>query len=286
MVSLLESLPAFVNVIKASIPKKLFETVLSQADNAKLTSGAVKLMQKKDGSLIATLVDPTTKKMLKHVPIKEINIAPEMANALNGLSMQMQMAQIMNQLENIQQSMGEVLIGLENDRLALAFSSEQKYLQAIQIHNPELKQEMLLRIGMDAEDCRNQLMLSQKENMKYISNQPKSFWEKLTANNVSIKKIDEKLGQIRAGLKAINLTSMVEVMVYKELGEFDSALKSLEFYSEHIQKTFFTSDGIIHRLESLDKNPQWVEQLNIVRKNIFLLNNSFKLIETGKINAE
>ena len=41
-------------------------------------------------------------------------------------------------------------------------------MQAMEIDKPRLKESVLLKIASDAEDSRNTLMLSQRENIKFI----------------------------------------------------------------------------------------------------------------------
>ena len=67
--SILYSLPSFVETIKSLVPKKVFEAVLSSEDSAKLAAGLVEIMPKKNGSFLAMLRDPVTKKFIKQVPI-------------------------------------------------------------------------------------------------------------------------------------------------------------------------------------------------------------------------
>ena len=64
--------------------------------------------------------------------------------------------------------MEEVRVGLENDRLALAYSCQQKLIQAMEIKDEILKQQALLSVIHSAEDSRNLLMLSQSSNLKFI----------------------------------------------------------------------------------------------------------------------
>lgn len=58
---MLYSAPAFINLVKASVPEQSFQAILTDDQKAKLASGSLKLMTKKDGSLMANLVNPVTK---------------------------------------------------------------------------------------------------------------------------------------------------------------------------------------------------------------------------------
>lgn len=59
---MLYSAPAFINAVKASMPEITLQAVLSDEQKSQIASGALKLMTKKDGSFMANLVNPETKK--------------------------------------------------------------------------------------------------------------------------------------------------------------------------------------------------------------------------------
>lgn len=64
---MLYTAPAFISVVKASVPKEMLEVVLTDEQKAKIASGALKLMTKKDGTLMANLVNPKTNKIVSTV---------------------------------------------------------------------------------------------------------------------------------------------------------------------------------------------------------------------------
>mgnify|MGYP003291467999 CR=1 FL=1 len=60
---ILYSMPAFITAVRAAIPEESFQAVLSTVQKEQLAKGALKLMTQKDGSLMANLIDPKTKKL-------------------------------------------------------------------------------------------------------------------------------------------------------------------------------------------------------------------------------
>ena len=149
---MLYTAPAFVSMLQAALPEEIFQAVLTDDQKQKLAEGALKLMTKKDGSLMANLVDPNTNKIISTVSLKSVKIAPEITKAMTDYATQMQMIQIAEQIQSVQVAVEEVRKGQEYDRLAMAYSCQQKLLQAMTIGNPELKMQQLLRIASDAED--------------------------------------------------------------------------------------------------------------------------------------
>lgn len=78
-----------------------------------------------------------------------------LTEAMSSYVNQMQMAQIAEEIHMVQLAIEEVRQRQEFDRLAMAYSCQQKLLQAMQIKNPELKAMALMRIAFDSEDSRN-----------------------------------------------------------------------------------------------------------------------------------
>ena len=66
---MLYSAPAFVGAVKAVIPEEAYQVILTDEQKAKIASGALKLMTKKDGSLMANLINPETKKIVSTVSL-------------------------------------------------------------------------------------------------------------------------------------------------------------------------------------------------------------------------
>ena len=263
------SAPAFINTVKAAIPDVALQAVLTDEQKKKLAKGALKLMTKKDGSIVANLINPKTKKIVKTIPLKSVKTTPEITQAMASLSTQMQMAQIAEQIQSVQLAVEEVRMGQESDRLASAYSCQQKLLQAMEIKNPELRAMALMRITSDAEDSRNLLMLSQKINLDFIANQPEGFIQKMRTG-ASPEVIEGRMAEIRESLCAVNMVSFTEALAYQELGEHEAARKSLSYYGKFIEDTYSSIPGLVQRLDLIDKSPTnyWTEMIPVISKSI------------------
>lgn len=286
---LLYSLDSFVNMIKGSIPIETLQAVLTKDQEKKLAKGVLKLMSKKDGSLMANLINPKTKKIVATVPLKEVKMTPEMSQAVTNYAMQMQMAQIAEQIREVQLAIEEVHMGQESDRLATAYSCQQKLLQAMEIKNPELKKMALMSLATAAEDSRNLLMLSQKSNVDFIVDQPENFFLKMF-NGANEDKINSRISEIRESLNAVNLVSLTEALAYQELGEVDAARTSLDYFAKYIDNTYLDKPGLIQRLDMVDPSPDnyWSAALPAISRNIHALPyaENVKSIETSSIKEE
>lgn len=265
----LYSAPAFINAVKAAIPDVTLQAVLTNEQKQQIAKGALKLMTKKDGSLMANLINPETKKIVATIPLKSVQMAPEMTQAMTSFSAQMQMAQIAEQIQSVQIAVEEVRMGQEYDRLATAYSCQQKLLQAMKIKNPELRAMALMQLAYAAEDSRNLLMLSQKSNVEFIMDQPEGFIQKMLSGS-SLEKINGRMSEIRQSLCAVNMVSFAEAMAYQELGEHEAARKSLTYFAGFIEDTYVSVPGLVERLDMIDPAPEnyWSKTLPEISRNI------------------
>ena len=266
---MLYSAPAFINLVKASIPEQAFQAILTDEQKAQIASGALKLMTKKDGTLMANLVNPETNKIVSTISPKSVELSPALTEAMTSYATQMQMAQIAEEIHTVQIAIEEVRQGQEFDRLAMAYSCQQKLLQAMQIKNPQLKAMALLQIASDAEDSRNLLMQSQNANLTFIKEQPESFWGKLLSG-ANPEKISQRVNEIRESLSAVNMVSLAEAMAYQELGESGAARQSLQYYAGYLQKAYLSTNGLVQRLDLIDPAPEnyWSKTLPDINKKI------------------
>lgn len=266
---MLYSAPAFINLVKASIPEQTFQAILTGEQKKKLANGALKLMTKKDGSLMANLVNPKNNKIVSTISLQNVNLSPALSQALTNYASQMQMAQIAEQIQAVQLAIEEVRQGQEYDRLAMAYSCQQKLLQAMEIRNPKLKEMALLQIVSDAEDSRNLLMQSQNANLAFIKDQPESYFRKFFSG-APPEKIAQRMNEIRESLNAVNMVSLAEAMAYQELGESSAARQSLQYYAGYIEKSYLSAKGLVNRLDDIDPSPEnyWTKTLPDIRKKI------------------
>ena len=281
----LYSAPAFINAVNAAVPKEALQAVLTDDQRQKIAKGALKLMTKKDGSLLANLVDPKTKKIVASIPLKSVKMTPEMTQAIANLSNQMQMAQIAEQIQAVQIAVEDVRMGQESDRLATAYSCQQKLLQAMEIQDEELKKLVLLQLAASAEDSRNLLMLSQKSNVEFIKNQPENFFQKIISGSTP-EKINSRMNEIRESLCAVNMVSFTEALAYQTLGEYAAAKKSLTYYAEFIDDTYVSIPGLIQRLDMIDPSPEnyWSNTLPDISKKIKELPGKIEILKLESNN--
>ena len=254
--------PEFVRIVRSFVPIKTLQAVLTNEQKEKIASGILKIMSKNDGTLVANLVDPQSGKIVTNIPLKEIELTPELDKAITDFALQLQLLQISAEIKSIKKA-------VEEDRLATAYSCQQKFLQATLIKDIKLKKESLLRIALDAEDSRNFLMLSQKANIDFIKNLPDGYWKKMLSLTTS-NEIDSRMNEIREGFSTINMVSLVEALAYHELEEYTSEQQSLIYYADFIQKTYLDDSKLLKRLDSIDPSTEryWTTKVPIIETKI------------------
>lgn len=252
---MLYTAPTFIEFVKSSVPEEVYQAVLTSEQKEQLAKGALKLMTKKDGSLMATLVDTTTKKIAGTISIEKVNLSPDITETLTDYATQMQLAQIAEEIHTVQLAIEEVRLGQESDRLAIAYSCQQRLLQAMAMESPVRKEAKLLALTDDAETSRIMLMQSQYANLAYLKEQPESFFGKMKAG-VNTEKINQRILEVRDNLAAVNMVSLIEAMAYQEMGESISARQSLIYYAEYLHKAYLETDGLVERLDMIDPSPE------------------------------
>lgn len=218
------------------------------------------------------LINPETKKIVSTVSLGKVKLSPELSQAMTNYATQMQMAQIAEQIQFVQVAVEEVRQGQEYDRLATAYSCQQKLIQASAIQNPRLKEMALMQLVSDAENSRNLLMQSQSANAAFIKNQPESTWGKILSG-ATPEKINARMNELRESLCAVNMVSLAEAIAYQEMGETDAAKVSLEYYAKFIQRTYLETKGFVERLDMIDPSPEnyWTQKLPEIENRILAL---------------
>lgn len=267
--NILYTLPSFLEVVKASVPSDVYQALLSKDEKVSLALGSLKLMTKKDGTLIANLVNPKTNKIVSQVGLEKIKVTPELSNALTSFATQMQLAHIAESIEYIQLAVEEVRKGQENDRLALAYSCKQKLLQTLAIKDENIRKLSLMNLVAASEDARNTLMLSQGENIKFIKEQPQDTLGRFFKGKKS-ENIDSRMTELRESFNSVNMLSLIETLAYQELGEEESAKLCMQYYGDYLKNTYLKFPNLIKRLDSIDPSPKtyWSKQLPDIYKNI------------------
>ena len=263
------SLPAFLEVVERSVPVQEWVAVFTDDQRKELAKGALKMLTKKDGKVLAVVVNPNNKnQIVANIPLKEVKKIKDINPVLNDLMVQMQLANLAQEMKEVHRVVSRIQQGLEFDRLASAYSNERKLKYARQIQNKELQTQALLMIAHSAEDSRSRLMLGMKDNIDFIMHQPENEFVKLFATNP--KEINDRMNEIRSRVVAINQDSMTEATAYWALGEKQAALNTIENYRMFLEDSELTKREVLNRLDVVDPNPEnyWTKQFPTIQDTV------------------
>lgn len=262
------ALPAFLEVVERLVPVEEWVLVFTDEQKKELAKGALKLMAKKNGDIIAKVVDPKTHQIVANIPVKQVEKIKDINPAMNDFMVQMQLANLAQEMKEVHRVVSRIQQGLEFDRLASAYSNERKLKHARQIQSKELQTQALLMIAHSAEDSRSRLMLGMKEDIQFIMGQPENEFIKLFRTNP--KEINERMNEIRSRVVAINQDSMTEATAYWALGEKQAALNTIENYRMFLEDSELTQREVLNRLDVVDPNPEnyWTKQFPTIQDTV------------------
>lgn len=262
------ALPAFLEVVERLVPVEEWVAVFTDEQKKELAKGALKMMAKKDGDIIGVLVNPKTHEIVANVPLKQVERIKDINPAMNDFMVQMQLANLAQEMKEVHRVVSRIQQGLEFDRLASAYSNERKLKYARQIQNKELQTQALLMIAHSAEDSRSRLMLGMKEDIQFIMGQPENEFIKLFTINPT--EINNRMNEIRSRVVAINQDSMTEATAYWALGEKQAALNTIENYRMFLEDSELTNGEVLNRLDVVDPNPEnyWTKQFPIIQDTV------------------
>ena len=262
------ALPAFLEVVERLVPVEEWVLVFTDEQRKELAKGALKMMAKKNGDIIAKVVDPKTHQIVANIPVKQVEKIKDINPAMNDFMVQMQLANLAQEMKEVHRVVSRIQQGLEFDRLASAYSNERKLKYARQIQNKELQTQALLMIAHSAEDSRSRLMLGIKEDIQFIMGQPENEFIKFFATNP--KEINERMNEIRSRVVAINQDSMTEATAYWALGEKQAALNTIENYRMFLEDSELTKGEVLNRLDVVDPNPEnyWRKQFPMIQDTV------------------
>lgn len=76
--------------------------MLTDEQKTQIANGALKLMTKKDGTLMANLVNPDTNKIVSTISLKSVKLSSALTEAMTSYATQMQIAQIAEEIHMVQ----------------------------------------------------------------------------------------------------------------------------------------------------------------------------------------
>ena len=185
-----------------------------------------------DGEILPTIRDSTG--IVKQVRLENMELSPNISQSLINLSTHAKMAKILDEIEYVGDSIRDLHIELQNDRLAKAESSRDKFRQARKIQDSRLRDQALLEVVNSATDAKRLLMRNFTQNMVSImeSSHKSDFELFLSAKkerNISSKAVD-----VLQSLVYITNAVQTECEGYAVLGEYEACRECLIEFKDFV----------------------------------------------------
>ena len=103
-----------------------------------MSEGRLRFKVDKQGELMAVLQDGKNV-IRKQVRLEEIHFTPDVKQAVDSLTMTAYLGQILREIQSLHDSINELHIEIQDDRLALADAARDQFLQAQVIPDSKLR---------------------------------------------------------------------------------------------------------------------------------------------------
>jgi hypothetical protein len=227
--------PAFFEVVKAAMPKTIKVANINEGMQQLIESGALKFIADKNGEILPSLYNEAGK-IAKQVRLTDLQLTPDLGRSVVDLQMQMQMAQVVREIREVQVGIANLHRGLQDDRLALAESAWQQLQQASQISDSRLREAKLMSILGTATDAKCQLFRAFASKKRFFDEREnKNGIEKLLDVNAQ-KSGEDNARETFTCLLAITRTVQIETTAYCILGEQNAARLSMKQFSDFIDR--------------------------------------------------
>ena len=161
-------LPAIAEVIMSMAEKEHIKTAkIEPYVKSLIDRGIYRFTIDKNGEILPTIRDGS--KIVKQVRLEDMSFSPNLLQSLNNLSVHAAMAKILDEIEYVGDTIREIHIELQNDRLAMADSARDKLKQAMKIQDSKLREKALLDVVSSATDAKTILMRNFSQCLFYVN---------------------------------------------------------------------------------------------------------------------
>ena len=203
-----------------------------------INSGELTYAFDKFGNILPQLKNADTKKISELIRLKEVSSNPMLGNAVNNLNNQIALAQILDELEMLEEKIANLQKELQEDRLAMADSAWDKVLQARCISDYRLRTVAIQNAINSATDAKNVLMRNFNVSFKAALHSGKSREMERNAQNAA------------KDLVALTNCVRIECDGYVFIGEYNASKECLSAFLRFIDENKLNDRDTLLRLNS------------------------------------
>lgn len=226
-------MPAIAKVIESMAKKeKILVANMDSYVKELIDKGIYRFTIDKQGEILPTIRD--AEGIVKQVRLTEMEFTPELASSLNNLSQQAAMAQILDEIEYVGDAIRGIHVELQNDRLALAESTRDKFLLAIKMQDTRLREIAIMGAVESATEAKRILMRNFMENLSFIEEHSQLSELQLFMEGKKGKDIPQKAADAFQALVSITNTVQIECEGLAIMGEYEASKASLLQFKQFI----------------------------------------------------
>jgi len=271
-------MPAIAKVIESMAKKeKILVANMDSYVKELIDKGIYRFSIDKQGEILPTIRD--AEGIVKQVRLTEMEFTPELASSLNNLSQQAAMAQILDEIEYVGDAIRGIHVELQNDRLALAESTRDKFLLATKMQDTRLREIAIMGAVESATEAKRILMRNFMENLSFIEEHSQLSELQLFMEGKKGKDIPQKAADAFQALVSITNTVQIECEGLAIMGEYEASKASLLQF-----KQFITDNKLDQKdtLLLLNGNTP-LNKVAIVDEFMLISERITKFEETGRI---
>jgi len=271
-------LPEIASKIKAIIPEEDHYMIAKMNKHVKslIDNGTYRFTVDKNGEILPTLRASDGSGFVSQVRLEEKAIPKDLAQSLNNISIHTQLAEILDELEYIGDTIRNIHIELQNDRYAIAEGAHDNLMLAYRCQDSNLREMALINAVQNATTAKRVLMRNFSHNYRVlIENSGKSDIQLL------MTKVQEHLDLAQIAkdslqeLKYIVYQVQAECEGYAMLGEYDACNESLLMFKKFILDNNLNEKNTLRLINSYsDENlEEVVEKFSITAERISSFDN-------------
>lgn len=255
---LLRTAPAFIEAIRAARPVSILVADVPEHVSELVDAGILHFSRDSNGALLATLRN--SKGHFEHsIRLNELDLTPELGNAIVDLQQQLTMGQILSEMREVQQAIDSIHVGLVEDRLAIADSAWDQGQQAMRLSDPSVRMAKLIAAQSRATDARAihtrhiaaiKTQFDTRGGQNALERAKDSFMHTRSA---------ERSAELFALLSGAMKSLQVEVNIYLMLGETEAAQTCIAQFADFLEVNGLDDEDALLELHSYGETGQ--EQL-------------------------
>lgn len=278
--SIIQNSPKVAELVEGMTKTQHLKLVFSDDIKAKLANNTYKLMKKKDmdGVFKAVVVDSRGRiKAIAGIKLEEIRKGVEFERvtaSMQDMTVQQQLKEVSEQLDEISASLEDILAGQHNDRLALFYSGEAIYKEALVTTDPDRKKQLSSAAILSLTNA----IASLQTNLAFEINDICEKYDETKRKFIGIKSenIRNKMFLINSSFQTIHKAVTLKTAIYYQEGEYNALITVLSDYKSFLERSL--TDRNTHILYLADPNEKDIDGIWNIRQNEL----PFKIEKTKK----